>query len=70
MSKVKYCGRRSLEEATVWFRLYFRGFFRRRGWKNGSRRAVIVLVKNRALTTAVRLEYKYSSIDKTYVFSF
>ena len=48
----------------------FGAFFRRGEWKDGSRRTVGLPVMDRVLTTTVRLEYKYTSIDDNYVFSF
>lgn len=34
MSKVKYGGKGSLEDMTVWFSFWFEEFFRRGEWKN------------------------------------
>lgn len=70
MSDFKYGGRGSLEEVTVWFWFCFGVFFRKAGWKNRSQRTVRLPVMDHVLTTTIRLEYKYTSIDDTYVFSF
>lgn len=70
MSKVKYGVRGSLEEVTVHFWFCFGVFFRRRGWKNGSYRTIGLPVMDHVLRTTVRLEYMYTSIVYTYVFSF
>lgn len=50
--------------------VFFGVFFRRAGWKNGSQRTVGQPVMDHVLTTTIRLEYMYTSIDDTYVFSF
>lgn len=46
----------------------FSKFFRSGEWKNGSEGTVGLLAMDHVLT--VRLEYKHTSIDDTYVFSF